>query len=126
VKKIYHSSIVIIIIIGLLFYQKSKTIGLSITLGMLVPSLFSYLNIMIIDFIMKNYGPEKVNGFNMLQFITKTIFMIGMSFLGIKVLNLKPILYITLLCSTWFIFHISEAFYTQNLFKEKIHNGEKS
>ena len=125
-KKIYHSSIVIIIIIGLLFYQKSKTISLSITLGMLVPSLFSYLNIMIIDFIMKNYGPEKVNGFNMLQFITKTIFMIGMSFLGIKVLNLKPILYITLLCSTWFIFHISEAFYTQNLFKEKIHNGKKS
>ena len=93
---------------------------------MLVPSLFSYLNIMIIDFIMKNYGPQKVNGFNMLQFITKTIFMIGMSFFGIKVLNLKPILYITLLCSTWFIFHISEAFYTQNLFKEKIHNGEKS
>jgi len=126
VKKIYHSSIVIIIIIGLLFYQKSKTISLSITLGMLVPSLFSYLNIMIIDFIMKNYGPEKVNGFNMLQFITKTIFMIGMSFLGIKILNLKPILYITLLCSTWFIFHISEAFYTQNLFKEKIHNREKS
>ena len=125
-KKIYHLSIVIIIIIGLLFYQKSKTISLSITLGMLVPSLFSYLNIMIIDFIMKNYGPEKVNGFNMLQFVTKTIFMIGMSFLGIKVLNLKPILYITLLCSTWFIFHISEAFYTQNLFREKIHNGEKS
>ena len=125
-KKIYHSSIVIIIIIGLLFYQKSKTISLSITLGMLVPSLFSYLNIMIIDFIMKNYGPEKVNGFNMIQFITKTIFMIGMSFLGIKILNLEPVLYIILLCSTWFIFHISEAFYTQNLFKEKIHNGEKS
>ena len=58
--------------------------------------------------------------------ITKTIFMIGMCFLGIKILSLKPILYITLLCSTWFIFHISEAFYTQNLFKEKIHNREKS
>ena len=93
---------------------------------MLTPSLFSYLNIMIIDFIMKNYGPEKVNGFNMLQFITKTIFMIGMSFLGVKMLNLKPSLYVTLLCSTWFIFHILEAFYTQNLFKEKINNGDGS
>ena len=124
-KKLYHSSILIIIIIGILFYQKSKSIGLSIILGMLIPSLFSYLNLKTIDFIMKNHGPEKVNGFNMIQFITKTIFMISMSFLGIKVFNLEPILYIILLCSAWFVYHILEAFYTQNLFSEKIQK-EKS
>ena len=114
-KKLYRLSILIIIIIGLLFYKKNESISISIFLGMLTPSLFSYLNLKVIDFIMKSYGPEKVNGFNMIQFITKTIFMIGMSFLGIKILNLEPILYIILLCSTWFIFHISEAFYTQNI-----------
>ncbi len=125
-KKLYHLSIIIIIIIGLLYYQNNKSIGISIFLGMLTPTLFSYLNIKVIDFIMKSYGSEKVNGFNMIQFITKTIFMIGMSFLGIKILSLEPILYIILLCSTWFIFHIMEAFYTQKLFSEKIHNEEKS
>ena len=125
-KKLYRLSILIIIIIGLLYYQNNKSIGVSIFLGMLTPALFSYLNIKVIDFIMKSYGAEKVNGFNMVQFITKTIFMIGMSFLGIKILSLEPILYIILLCSTWFIFHIMEAFYTQNLFSEKIHNEEKS
>ena len=125
-KKLYHLSIVMIIIIAIIFYQRTKSIGISIILGMLTPILFSYLNIKLIVFIMKNHGPEKVNGFNMIQFITKTIFMIGMSFLGVKILNLEPILYIILLCSTWFTFHIIEAFYTQNLFTEKIHNGEKS
>ena len=125
-KKLYRLSILIIIIIGLLFYKKNESISISIFLGMLTPSLFSYLNLKVIDFIMKSYGPEKVNGFNMIQFITKTIFMIGMSFLGIKILNLEPILYIILLCSTWFIFHIMEAFYTQSLFSEKIHNERES
>ena len=125
-KKLYRLSILIIIIIGLLFYKKNESISISIFLGMLTPSLFSYLNLKVIDFIMKSYGPEKVNGFNMIQFITKTIFMIGMSFLGIKILNLEPILYIILLCSTWFIFHIMEAFYTQSLFSEKIHNEKES
>ena len=125
-KKLYHLSIVMIIIIAIIFYQRTKSIGISIILSMLTPILFSYLNIILIDYIMKNHGPEKVNGFNMIQFITKTIFMIGMSFLGVKILNLEPILYIILLCSTWFIFHIIEAFYTQSLFKAKIHNGEKS
>ena len=124
-KKLYHLSIILIIIIAIIFYQRTKSIGISIILGMLTPILFSYLNIKLIDFIMKNHGPEKVNGFNMIQFITKTIFMIGMSFLGVKILNLEPILYIILLCSTWFIFHIIEAFYTQSLFRAKIHNGEK-
>lgn len=125
-KKLYRLSVLIIIIIGLLFYKKNESISISIFLGMLTPSLFSYLNLKVIDFIMKSYGPEKVNGFNMIQFITKTIFMIGMSFLGIKILNLEPILYIILLCSTWFIFHIMEAFYTQSLFSEKIHNEKES
>ena len=125
-KKLYHLSIVMIIIIAIIFYQRTKSVSISIILGMLTPILFSYLNIKLIDFIMKNHGPEKVNGFNMIQFITKTIFMIGMSFLGVKILNLEPILYIILLCSTWFIFHIMEALYTQSLFTEKIHNGEKS
>ena len=125
-KKLYRLSVLIIIIIGLLFYKKNESISISIFLGMLTPSLFSYLNLKVIDFIMKSYGPEKVNGFNMIQFITKTIFMIGMSFLGIKILNLEPILYIILLCSTWFIFHIMEAFYTQSLFSEKIHNAKES
>ena len=125
-KKLYRLSILIIIIIGLLFYKKNESISISIFLGMLTPSLFSYLNLKVIDFIMKSYGPEKVNGFNMIQFITKTIFMIGMSFLGIKILNLEPILYMILLCSTWFIFHIMEAFYTQSLFSEKIHNEKES
>ena len=125
-KKLYRLSILIIIIIGLLFYKKNESISISIFLGMLTPSLFSYLNLKVIDFIMESYGPEKVNGFNMIQFITKTIFMIGMSFLGIKILNLEPILYIILLCSTWFIFHIMEAFYTQSLFSEKIHNEKES
>ena len=125
-KKLYHLSIVMIIIIAIIFYQRTKSIGISIILGMLTPILFSYINIKLIDFIMKNHGPEKVNGFNMIQFITKTIFMIGMSFLGVKILRLEPILYIILLCSTWFIFHIMEALYTQSLFTKKIHNGEKS
>ena len=91
-------------------------------MGMLLPSSVSYLNILAIDYIMKNYGSEKVNGFNMIQFITKSVFMISMSYIGIKIFNLEPLVYILLLCLTWFGFHILEAFYTQNVFKTHIQN----
>ncbi len=120
-KKVYHISIPIVAIIGLLLlYQEYQSIGISVLLGMLLPAIFSYFNLLIIDFIMGKYGPQKVNGFNMVQFITKTIFIIGLSYIGIKTLNLEPILFITLLCSTWFLYHILEAFHTQRLFNDNI------
>jgi len=102
--------------------QNNLKISYSIFMGMLFPSIVSYLNILAIDYIMKSYGPEKVNGFNMIQFITKSVFMISMSYIGIKILNLEPFLYILLLCLTWFCFHILEAFYTQSIFKTHIQN----
>ena len=94
-------------------------------MGMLLPSIVSYLNILAIDYIMGAYGPEKVNGFNMIQFITKSIFMISMCYIGIKVFDLQPLTYIFLLCFTWFIFHIIEAVYTQNVFNSQIDKNFK-
>ena len=105
--------------------QNNLKVSYSIFLGMLIPSIVSYLNILAIDYIMKAFGSEKVNGFNMIQFITKSIFMISMSYIGIKVFDLEPLIYIFLLCLTWFIFHIIEAFYTQKVFNTQINKNFK-
>ncbi len=88
---------------------------LIVILGMLCPIIFSLINIIIITYLDLNYNSQLVFFWNMLGFITKTMFMIFMTYLGVGVLDLDFRIYIPILCSVWFLSHLVEAFYTQKL-----------
>ena len=88
---------------------------LIVILGMLCPIIFSLVNIIIITYLDLNYNSQLVFFWNMLGFITKTMFMIFMTYLGVGVLDLDFRIYIPILCSVWFLSHLVEAFYTQKL-----------
>ena len=114
-KKIYLLFGLLSFVLGqpLLFYNQEM--GLTILLGILVPIVMSYINIEVIEHISKTKGHQLTLGFNMIQFISKSIFMIGMTYLGVAVLNLDFRIFIPILRFTWFTFHVLEAFFTQKI-----------
>ena len=117
IKKIYSFLTISSFIIGQVLILSNRSGGLIIILGIFLPIIVSYLNIELIKWVHNNYGNQATNYFNIFQFITKSIFMILMSYVGIKIFNLNFKIYIPILCTVWFIFHIIEAFFTQNLLK---------
>ena len=117
IKKIYSFLTISSFIIGQVLILSNRSGGLIIILGIFLPIMVSYLNIELIKWVHNNYGNQATNYFNIFQFITKSIFMILMSYVGIKIFNLNFKIYIPILCTVWFIFHIIEAFFTQNLLK---------
>ena len=87
-------------------------------MGAFIPILVSYFNIKIIDFISLKYDHQITAKFNATQFFIKSIFVISLMFIGIKELELNIPIFISCLCSIWFIFHIMEGFYTNSLIKK--------
>jgi len=115
IKKIYFLFAVSSFIIGQILILNDRSGGLIVILGMFVPVSVSYLNIELIKWVYDNHGSQMTNYFNIFQFIVKSVFMILMSYIGIKILNLNFKIYIPTLCTVWFLFHIVEAFFTQNI-----------
>ena len=100
--------------------------GASIFLGMLAPAIMSYINIQLIERLSKEKGNLMAFGFNMMQFIVKSIFLCSLTYLGVKIIKLDFRIFVPLLCLTWFVFHLIEAFFTNSLIKKSIINSVKT
>ena len=121
-KKIYIYSSILTFIVGqpLLFYNPN--LGTTIFLGVLAPIIMSYVNILVITKISKEQGNEMTFRFNIAQFIFKTIFLCLITFIGVKVVELNFKIFVPILCFTWFVFHLVEGFYTNDLIKKSMNN----
>ena len=119
-KKIYIYSSVLIFIIGqpLLFFNPK--LGTIIFLGVLAPIIMSYVNITVITKISREQGNEMTFRFNIAQFIFKTIFLCLVTFIGVKIIELNFKVFVPTLCFTWFVFHLVEGFYTNDLIKKSM------
>ena len=119
-KKIYVYSSILTFIIGqpLLFFNPK--LGTTIFLGVLAPITMSYLNIIVITKLSKEQGNEMTFRFNIAQFIFKTIFLCFITFVGVKTIELNFKIFVPTLCFTWFVFHLVEGFYTNDLIKKSV------
>ena len=119
-KKIYVYSSILTFIIGqpLLFFNPK--LGTTIFLGVLAPITMSYLNIIVITKISKEQGNEMTFRFNIAQFIFKTIFLCFITFVGVKTIELNFKIFVPTLCFTWFVFHLVEGFYTNDLIRKSV------
>ena len=119
-KKIYIYSSILTFIIGqpLLFFNPN--LGTTIFLGVLAPITMSYLNIIVITKLSKEQGNEMTFRFNIAQFIFKSIFLCLITFIGVKTIELNFKIFVPTLCFTWFVFHLIEGFYTNDLIKKSI------
>ena len=119
-KKIYIYSSILTFIIGqplLLFDPKLGTI---IFLGVLAPIIMSYVNILVITKLSREQGNEITFRFNIAQFIFKTIFLCLITFIGVKIIQLNFKIFVPTLCFTWFVFHLVEGLYTNDLIKKSM------
>ena len=119
-KKIYIYSSVLTFIIGqpLLFFNLK--LGTTIFLGVLAPIIMSYANFKVITRLSKDLGNEMAFRFNIAQFIFKTVFLCLLTFIGVKVIELNFKIFVPTLCFTWFVFHLVEGFYTNDLIKKSM------
>ena len=118
-KKIYIFFGLFMFLVGFPMTFFYPQIGSVLFLGVLIPTLVSYINLEVIDWLNKHYDIFITFGFNMIQFIVKTIFMLLMVYIGVKIMNFDFRIYVPVLCLTWFFFHILEALYTQNIINKK-------
>ena len=119
-KKIYIYSSILTFIIGqpLLFFNHN--LGTIIFLGVLAPIIMSYFNIIVITKLSREQGNEMTFRFNIAQFIFKTIFLCLITFIGVKIIELNFKVFVPTLCFTWFVFHLIEGFYTNDLIKKSV------
>ena len=73
--------------------------------------MFSLIHTIISVWLVYSYGNLSALAWNMLGYLTKTVFMLLMSYIGLIVLGLNFKVYIPILSSVWFVGHICEAFY---------------
>ena len=102
----------------LIFYDRSY--GSIVLIGMVGPAALSYINIEIIQWVSLKKGNLVALWFNVIQFIIKTIYMCFFTLLGVKILGLNFKIFVPILCTTWFFFHILEAFFTDSIIKDSI------
>jgi|TARA_B110000914_G_scaffold33664_1_gene26464 hypothetical protein len=121
-KRIYWISIFVSFLIGQIIFSYEKNYGIIIFLGVLIPILVSYINIEIIERLTKSRGHQTAYGYNIAQFVVKSIFLCLMTFIGVRIIELNFKIFIPVLCFTWFVFHTLEAFFTNDLINDSIKN----
>ena len=119
-KKIYMYSSILTFVVGqpLLFFNLK--LGTTVFLGILAPIIMSYVNITVITKLSKEQSNEMTFRFNIAQFFFKTIFLCLITFIGVKVIELNFKIFVPTLCFTWFVFHLVEGFYTNDLIKKSM------
>ena len=124
-KNIYWYFCILIFVLGQPLLLIDFNTGASIFLGMLAPAVMSNINILLIERLSKEKGNQMAFGFNMMQFIVKSIFLCSLTYFGVKIIKLDFRTFVPLLCISWFVFHLIEAFFTNSLIKKSIINSVK-
>ena len=88
-----------------------------ILLGVIIPIMFALIHTIIGVYLIYTKGNVTALGWNMLGFLTKTVFMLFMTYMGVSVLEFDFRIYVPLLTFFWFFTHIVEAFVIQHYIK---------
>jgi hypothetical protein len=93
------------------------------TIGVLAPIMLNLLHLVIGIFVIAKRGSVMSIGFSGMSFVTKTIGMLFLTWLGIGYLGLDARIFIPLLTFFWFFTHVVEAFviqYYMRLFESEL------
>jgi len=95
-------------------------LGLTIVLGVFAPIILNLLHLIIGIYVVVQRGSVMSLGFTGMGFLTKTIGMVFLTWLGVVKLGLDFQIYIPLLCFFWFFTHILEAFVIQHYMENNV------
>ena len=94
--------------------------GLTIVLGVFAPIILNLLHLIIGIYVVVQRGNVLSLGFTGMGFLTKTMGMVFLTWLGVVKLGLDFQIYIPLLCFFWFFTHILEAFVIQHYMENNV------
>ena len=91
-----------------------------ILLGIIAPILLNMLHLMVGIYIVIYRGSVMSLGFTGIGFLTKSMAMIFLTWLGVGYLGLDMKIFIPLLAFFWFFTHIVEAFVIQHYIQQNV------
>ena len=99
---------------------------LMLLMSVIIPIIFGLLHTIAGTYLIYSKGNMTALGWNMLGFLTKTIFMLFMTYIGVSVLEFDFRIYVPILSFVWFMTHIAEAFFVQHHMNENCSETLKS
>ena len=91
---------------------------LMVIFGVLAPILLNLMHLLVGTYVVTQRGNAISLGFTGISFLTKTMGMIFLTWLGVGYFKLDFRIFIPLLTFFWFFTHIVEAFVIQHYMKE--------
>ena len=95
-------------------------VGMYFVLGVLAPSILNLIHLVMNVYIVVARGNIMSLGFSGISFLTKTIGMLFLTWLGVSVVELDFRIYVPILSSVWFFSHIAEAFVIQHYMEQNV------
>ena len=89
-------------------------------LGVLAPIILNLLHLIVGIYVVVVRGNVMSLGFTSLSFLTKTIGLLWLTYLGIVFAHLDFRIYVPLLTFVWFFTHLVEAFVIQHYMKKNV------
>ena len=89
-------------------------------LGVLAPIILNLLHLIVGIYVVVVRGNVMSLGFTSLSFLTKTIGLLWLTYLGIVFAYLDFRIYVPLLTFVWFFTHLVEAFVIQHYMKKNV------
>ena len=89
-------------------------------LGVLAPSVLNLLHLIVGVYVVMARGNLTSLGFSAMGFLTKTIGMLFLTWLGIEIFELDFRIYVPILSFVWFFSHMCEAFVIQHYMEENV------
>ena len=89
-------------------------------LGVLAPILLNVMHLVIGVYVVVARGSVMSLGFTGMSFLTKTVALLWMTWLGVSILELNFKIFVPLLTFFWFFTHIVEAFVIQHYIQKNV------
>ena len=89
-------------------------------MGVIAPSVLNLIHLVMNIYVVVTRGNMMSLGFTGISFLTKTIGMLFLTWLGITQLELDYKIYVPILSFVWFFSHICEAFVIQHYMEHNI------
>jgi hypothetical protein len=89
-----------------------------ILLGILAPVVLNLMHLLVGIYVVVQRGSVMSLGFSGISFLTKTIGMMLLTWVGVSKLNLDVQIFVPMLAFFWFFTHIVEAFVIQHYIDE--------
>jgi len=91
-----------------------------ILLGVLAPILLNVIHLVVGVYIVVARGSVMSLGFTGMSFLTKTVALLWMTWLGVSILELNFKIFVPLLTFFWFFTHLVEAFVIQHYIQKNV------